>query len=434
MKKIVLLSFLVFPFVLGGCNNNKIEGPKTNYYKTFNFRRSADNNDLWRIRDPNENAKYNVSRIEEVEEKYSYSVDRESYETIKTNTDLMDNGGSSVNPYPYCAEINLSYSYKECMNKKEYKNEYTSQKYEWDNDHNVILSIENIKGDGYEKTNYDAYYQDPKEIFEHLFIEVGDGQAYIDRDDHINIYRDSVTTTVQTDVNIGTYKTTHKEQCLYRFDDRFHTLDKYYYYDEVISNIDPITGTLLDNERVVSYHYHEINYKYEDKGMLNTVKLNKQIEGKKFVIGVNVYESKHSYFCDDNGEYDIERFGYTKEIALKPSVDFSTSNYIYTYHNDCYDHTISGIGDGFAFSYEAELNVLTAPNVMVSIMYRCTFENYKEELTKYGFDCIEDKYLINKGSFPQLPHVFLKFIVNPNNDYSMDFDVDVSFYSEINVL
>ena len=98
MKKIVLLSFLVFPFVLGGCNNNKVEGPKTNYYKTFNFRRSADNNDLWRIKDSNENAKYNVSRIEEVEEKYSYSVDRESYETIKTNTDLMDNGGSSVNP------------------------------------------------------------------------------------------------------------------------------------------------------------------------------------------------------------------------------------------------------------------------------------------------------------------------------------------------
>lgn len=430
MKKIFLLSFLVTTFLLGGCNNKKIDGPVNKYFEKYSFRKSGghydyitDNNRPDYLRYLNE-----VSHINEVEEEYRYVDGVEELTTKKSNTEFFTTTAENRNYHPYISETNISYAYTKSQENTKSKETYTSNIVKWDGAYDDIFTVETIKRDDKVEKKYDVKLQSTEDAFNELFIDPV-GKAYYDRKNNICFYTEVIETITKEDFDQQPYSYTHREQAIYVYENR-SCIKRYHYYDEVVSNRDPETGKFFDNERIISYHYHEIDFTYGRKELKNTSSLDELLDGQSLILKVDFVQHLNRYLIE-NGNYKIYT-DVTQHEPLEYQVTYdSDGNPTYTAYVLCLDSPLyyaSTAADGLANRLEISYQIALASNALATGKYNLNCSKYSELFNRYGIDVVEDNkydYFIFTRSFntPPLIAVSLKIETNKGNRTTIDVNI-----------
>lgn len=431
MKKLLLLSSLVIPFLLGGCNNKKIDGPVNNYYQHFTFKRSAEDY-YYNISYDYNSGMPHVSSINEVEETYNYSEGVEELTSIKANTKFFTDAYIGENPHSYVAETNKEYLYKknEIEKKRESKEEYTSNLVKWNNTGNYLFSIETIKQDDTEETKYDVVAKDAEDAWSELFLKPS-GDTYIDRQNRLNYYIDRVETYVSEDMAEPTYKYVHKEQCLYLMDGSGGNLSKYHYYDEVVSTKDPVTGKFFDRERIISYRYHTIEYQYKAKEKRDVQELNYKFDGHSKIVSFGATQHECAYHIENGGYYVLERDAiFHDNMRYSLNISDSGNKYTYTFSTDLYDTHFYDNSKKYAFRFETELVRLSGTSAIMTYGGKITFDGYHELLNSYyvyAVDGQDGQYLIYEGNESRRPRITFIYTFETGKATSVNLDIKVAY-------
>ena len=425
MKKILLLSFLVTPFLLGGCNNKKIDGPTNKYFQKYSFKRTANEDEG--IKDYNAKyfvaRMYDVSNIDEVEEQYSYLDGKEEFTSYKSNTEFFTNSSASERYRPYISETNTTYSHT----KNKVIETYTSNIVKWNGIVNSLFTVETIKRDGNEEKKYGAVTMCTEDAFKELYKEPV-GKPYFDRKNNLCYYTEVIEKFTKEDINNQTYVYAHKEQAIYIYDGT-NALLNYHYYDEVVSNKDPETGNFYDNERIISYHYHEINYRYDEKQIRNTDGLNRLLDGHEFVSKVDITHIINRYQIE-NGEYNFYD-GITSYDHLDYETEYdSNGNYTYTTYIPCYDSPLylDGTEDGLANRLQYTVEFIYNANACGTLKGYLSCKGYEELFKKYGIDIIKNAtgdYFIFTKPFDNPPLLAIKLKVEMGDATKVTLDLDI---------
>ena len=289
MKKILLIVTIIGSLFVGGCEQT--DGPSTKGYfidYTKTFRQSYDNLDTQLDRFNSEGI-YDISSIDEVEETYTYMGDKEVFNSATSKTEFF-NDKTAVNANAYIAETNTNHTLKVKSPKENIDEKYTSQILKWDNDYYAYLTVETINRNDKVEKHYDAsnkeYGTDAfKDIYPSQY-----GSGYLDRKYRVCLYSSSII-----EKNEGNVEYIRREQAYFLYNSDF-CLEKYHYYDEIVTNKDIETGELYNNKRVVSYHYHEIDYHYKEKRKQREIKeLNANYGDIPFFLDVELTKCEANY-------------------------------------------------------------------------------------------------------------------------------------------
>ena len=430
MKKIFLLSFLVTPFLLGGCNNKKIDGPVNKYFEKYSFRKSGGESDY--ITDSNRSHYLSnlneVSHIDEVEEEYRYVDGVEELTTKKSNTEFFTTTAEKRNYHPYISETNISYAYTKSQENTKSEETYTSNIVKWDGAYDDIFTVETIKRDDKVEKKYDVKPQNTEDAFNELFIDPV-GKAYYDRKNNLCFYTEVTETITKEDFDQQPYSYTHREQAIYVYE-YLTWIKRYHYYDEVVSNRDPETGKFFDNERIISYHYHEIDFTYGRKELKNTSDLDKLLDGQSLILKVDFVQHLNRYRIE-NGNYKIDK-GDTYHEPLEYQVTYdSDGNPTYTAYVMCLDSPLyyaSTMADGLANRLEVSYQIVAASNALATGRYNLGYSKYLELFNRYGIDVIQDikgDYFIFTKSFNTPPLLVVSLKIEKNNGNKTTIDVNI---------
>lgn len=429
MKKIYLLSFLVAPLLLGGCNNKKIDGPTNDYFHKYSFRRTASKNEG--ITEDNEiyyqAMMADISHIDEVEEQYRYVDGVEELTTTKTNTEFFTTLNASEINVPYLMESNVSYSYTKTQGSTKSTDAYTSNIIKWQGSYDNIFTVETIKRGETEEKKYDVVIKEPEEAYKELYIKPI-GNAYFDRKDHLCYYTQVIENITKEDIDKQTYKYTHREQSIYVYNDDC-CLTNYHYYDEVVSNRDPETGKFLDKERIISYKYHETNYRYYDRKLRNPRDLDYLLDGQSLILKVEFIHHINRYRIE-NGEYNIY-----KDVTYHNYLDFDTvydgrGNPTYTAYLDCHDDPayLGGTVDGLANRLEVVYQRTSGSGALMTAKRNLGYKQDEELLKKYDIDYIENTsgdYFIYTKHYNHPPRIVIRLTIELDNNYKTTIDFDI---------
>ena len=429
MKKILLLCSLVIPFLLGGCSN-KIDGPKNNYYQNYKFRRTAGEYGNSLIDEYNY-FNSEVSNISEVEEKYEYSNGKEDFTSYEANTEFFDTATSAD---PYVLKRNDEYSHKITGSDHDLTEGYASETYRWNTSFNAILTVEKTNKDGQETINRSAKYQKSDEAFKEHFVEPF-GEAYYDRKDRLCYYTSLEDITNTDDANGHPYRYSRREQIMFVYDySRSYRLLQYHYYNEVVSNRDPETGNYYKKDRLISYHYQEINYDYsKERQKQNISGLNRMMDGFETLLRFDIIEYVYPAYLNANGEYDISRSSYASEKVDSLILSNGEDNkYIHQFVIDCHDTYFFGGGapDAHAYAYEAEVEFLSGTTATMELKTKFNFLDFKDKLEQHGYKVVKTSFgqcLIYVGDPALNPKIRVTATLSRGEATRFDFNVDV-FY------
>ena len=417
------------PLLLGGCNNKKIDGPTNDYFHKYTFRRTASKDEA--ITEDNviyyQAQMSDISHIDEVEEQYRYVDGVEELTTIKSNTEFFTTLTADKSNVPYISESNNSYSYKKTQDRTTSTDAYTSNIVKWNSSFNNIFTVETIKRDGVKEKKYDVVIKDTEDAFKELYIKPI-GKAYFDRKGHLCYYTQVIENITKEDIDKQTYKYTHREQAIYIYNED-RCLTNYHYYDEVISNKDPETGKFFDNERIISYSYHDINYQYNDKKLKNSRDLDSLLDGQSLILKVEFIHHTNRYRIE-NGEYNIY-----KDITFHDYLDFDTEydsrgNPTYTAYLDCYDNPtyLGGTVDGLANRLEVVYQMTSGAGALMTGKRNLGYKEDEALLKRYDIDYIENAsgdYFIYTKHY-DIPHrIVIRLTIELDNNYKATIDFDI---------
>ena len=141
--------------------------------------------------------------------------------------------------------------------------------------------------------------------------------------------------------------------------------------------------------------------------------------------------NKKLWLFDMDGTIYEEEKVFDGTIELLGNIIDQEGKYIYTLEVDIYSGYNYPTGNAYAYGFEAEMDVLQGANVKAGFGFKIHYDGYYELLEQCNITVVESakgQVLIHTGT-GNSPHLYLTFVVDPNDGYRTDVTLDVGYPS-----